>query len=142
MAKINIPEPEKYLHKTKIKVRVTDINYGGHLGNDALLGLIHEARLDFLAQEGFSELNCGGAGLIMRNVLIEFKNEAFLHDELEIQIGISEPSKVGFDLIYNIIRPKDEKIISRVLTGMIFFDYEVKKIRPMPTAFHKAYLQE
>jgi len=45
MARIKIEIPDKFIYKTEIPIRITDINYGGHLGNDSLLSIIHEARV-------------------------------------------------------------------------------------------------
>jgi hypothetical protein len=46
-----------------------DINYGGHLGNDAVLSLVHEARVRFLKQQGYTENNIEGAGIIMADAI-------------------------------------------------------------------------
>ena len=45
MSRIKIPLPEKKDFSTEIKLRISDINYGGHMGNDAVLTIVHEARL-------------------------------------------------------------------------------------------------
>jgi acyl-CoA thioesterase FadM len=63
---------------TELRVRITDVNYGGHMGNDSLLGLLHEARVQFLAHYGLSELDIGGLwGIIMADSVIVYKSEAF-----------------------------------------------------------------
>ena len=54
--------PEVF-HTVELPVRITDINYGQHLGNDRLFALLHEARIQFLSQWGFSEIDAGGAGV-------------------------------------------------------------------------------
>ena len=33
------------IHRHPLTVRVTDMNYGRHLGHDALVSLLHEARM-------------------------------------------------------------------------------------------------
>ncbi len=63
MARIKIEIPSLKLTEIKIPVRITDVNYGNHVGNDAFVSIIHEARLQWLKQKGFSELNFGGTGL-------------------------------------------------------------------------------
>ena len=52
MERIKINLPETFTFSTIIKIRITDINYGGHVGNDSFLSLVHEARLQFLASNG------------------------------------------------------------------------------------------
>ncbi|NDG84238.1 MAG: thioesterase, partial [Proteobacteria bacterium] len=60
MPRIKIDLPERFAFSTELSLRITDINYGGHLGNDAVLGLVHEARVRFLKHHGFSETEIGG----------------------------------------------------------------------------------
>jgi acyl-CoA thioester hydrolase len=48
MARIKIEIPEQFIFETQLKVRIGDINYGGHMGNDAVLTLAHQARIEFL----------------------------------------------------------------------------------------------
>ena len=45
MARIKLLMPEQKIFSTDIAVRITDINYGNHVGNDAFVRLIHEARV-------------------------------------------------------------------------------------------------
>ena len=62
MARIEINLPETFLFSTELKVRVTDLNYGNHVGNDNILGLIHEARMQFYRSLGFkNELSFEGS---------------------------------------------------------------------------------
>ncbi len=53
MARIEVQLPEKFIFSTELAVRVTDLNYGNHVGNDSTLGLMHEARLQFYRKLGF-----------------------------------------------------------------------------------------
>jgi hypothetical protein len=39
MARVKIDLPDKFIFKTEIPIRINDINYGGHLGNDAVLSI-------------------------------------------------------------------------------------------------------
>ena len=65
MARITIELPPAFYFSTDIMVRITDINYGGHVGNDTILSLIHEARMQFLNSLSYTEMNCGEIALIM-----------------------------------------------------------------------------
>ncbi|MFY7900844.1 MAG: acyl-CoA thioesterase, partial [Chitinophagaceae bacterium] len=86
MERIKINLPKAFSFSTNIKIRITDLNYGGHVGNDSFLSLIHEARLQYLASFGYSEMNVEGAGLIMADVGLEFKKELQYGDEVKISI--------------------------------------------------------
>lgn len=134
MARINIELPATFLFTTHIPVRITDVNYGGHVGNDAILSLIHEARMQFLGHFGYSEQNMAGTGVIMGDVAIVFKNELFYGDKLRVSVTVGEMSKVSFDLIYLLEKENDGKLVSvaHAKTGMVCFDYSKRKVCAVP----------
>ncbi len=135
MARVKIDLPEKFIFSTNIEVRVTDLNYGNHLGNNALLGIIHEARVRFYASLGFpDERNVFGTGLIMADTAIQYKAEGFLGDVLSIRIGITDISRMGYDLVYEIHNQKDA-LVATAKTGMVCFDYETRKVCAVPGEF-------
>ncbi len=138
MARIKIDLPEKFVFSTNIEVRVTDLNYGNHLGNDALLGIIHEARVRFYASLGFpDERNVFGTGLIMADTAIQYKSEGFLADQLSISIGIHDISRMGYDLVYQ-IGNQHSAAVAVAKTGMVCFDYTNRKVCPVPMEFLSA----
>lgn len=136
MPRIRLKPLDNYPFHTDITVRTTDLNYGGHLGNDRLLSLIHEARVAFLANHGFSEIDCGGVSLILADVAITYKGEAFAGDLLRFEVAAGEPTRCGFRLFYRVIRPLDNQIIALVENGMVCFDYNQRKRRPLPDKVH------
>jgi acyl-CoA thioesterase FadM len=137
MARIKIITPEKTIDTINIPVRIGDINYGNHLGNDSLVSIIHEARIKWLTKNGFSEMNIGGCGTIMNELAVNYLNESFYGDTLIIQISIGEISTSSFELYYNIttLRADKELKIAKAKTGMVCYDYENKKIAALPEAF-------
>jgi acyl-CoA thioester hydrolase len=135
MARIKIDMPESFSFSTSIAVRITDLNYGAHVGNDTVLSFIHEARFRYLQSLGYTELNLEGVGLIMSDAALVFKNEIYYGDELLISIRGVEFNRVGFDLIYKIEKkPLDQPliIVAIVKTAMVCFDYGQKKVVPLP----------
>jgi len=134
MPRIKIDLPGKFNYSTNIPVRITDINYGGHVGNDTILSILHEARVQFLNHYGYSELTLGGAGLIMSDVCIEFKNELFYGDTIIASVTASEFSKVAFGIYYKLEKQINDKIILIAIakTGMVCYDYVNKKIVQVP----------
>ena len=77
MARIKLDMPARLLATVHILVRISDINYGNHVGNDAFVSILHEARLQWLLQHGCTELNAGGSGLILSDLVVEFKQQSF-----------------------------------------------------------------
>jgi acyl-CoA thioester hydrolase len=137
MPRIKIAIPEKFIFNTEIPIRITDINYGGHLGNDSLLSIIHEARLRFLNHLGYSESNVEGTGIIMIDSAIQYKSEGFYGDELLVEIAVNDFTGIGCDFVYKLSNKKTLKEIAVAKTGIVFFDYEKRKTAPVPVAFKK-----
>jgi acyl-CoA thioester hydrolase len=134
MARIKIEFPEKIIASISVPVRITDINYGNHVGNDAFVSIIHEARLQWLKQNNMTELNAGDAGLIMGDLAIEFKSESFYGDVIEIKIAAGDISKVSFELYYQLSTKRNDQtiLLANAKTGMVCYDYATKKIVGVP----------
>jgi len=135
MTKVNIDLPEKFIFKTELSLRITDINYGGHLGNDSVLSIAHEARIRFFSKHGFTEKDVGGAGIIMVDAAVQYKAEGFYGDVLTIEVGIKDITKTGCDIVYQLTNKETEKVIATVKTGIVFWDYNERKVMPVPQKF-------
>ena len=135
MPRIKIDLPESFQFITHIPVRITDVNYGGHVGNDTVLTIIHEARMQWLASMGFSEMQFGGVGMIMSDVGIEFKNELFYGDIILASVTVGDISKIGFEIFYKLEKDSNGKkiIVASAKTGMVCYDYSAKKIAAIPS---------
>lgn len=132
MGRIKLSLPKSFVFETSLKVAIGDINYGGHLGNDAYLRLAHEARIQFLKQQGWSEKDLDGLGLIMSDAGIQFKSEAFHGDTIKIEVAVDEISRRGFDLYYSFTNAGTQKAVASIKTGMLFFDYNSNKLASAP----------
>jgi len=108
------------------------LNYGGHLGNDSLLSLIHEARVAFLAEYGFTELNCGGVSTMMGDAVIFYQGEAFAGDVLRFEVAAGEPTRSSIRVFFRAARVSDGRPIALAETGIVCFDYKSRKIQPLP----------
>lgn len=139
MARIKIKLPESFHFKTEIEIRITEINYGGHLGNDSLLGILHEARVRFFQSLGVSEINFFNSGIIMADVAIEYKAEGFYADVLEVEIAVADISHSSFDLVYRVSKKGNGKNIALAKTGMVTFDYEKRKVVPIAEVFKQQF---
>lgn len=134
MARVKVELPATFLFTVTIPVRITDLNYGAHLGNDALLGQLHEARVQLLAHLGLAEFDAATRlGFIMADVAVEYKAEAFYGDVLHVAMGLADAHKYGFDLVYQ-VQNQHGKEVARAKTGMLAFDYAARKLRVLPAA--------
>jgi acyl-CoA thioester hydrolase len=142
MARIKLTIPEKRIFSASIPVRITDINYGNHLGNDAIISIIHEARMQWLASGNYTELAIEGTSLIQGDLAVEYKNESYYGDVLEVSLSIDEIQKVNFEIYYEITTKREGKklLIVNAKTGMVCFNYELKKVVSIPEKL-KAFLE-
>ena len=139
MARIKLDLPQHFLFTTSLKVRVTDLNYGGHVGNDNVLSIVHEARMQFLLHLGYkSELDIAeNIGIIVTDAAIVYKSESFYNDELTIKIAVDDFNKYGFDMFYEISNTKTGKEVARAKTGIICMNYKERKIAEIPEVLKK-----
>jgi acyl-CoA thioester hydrolase len=138
MPRIKLDLPDQIHFSAEIKVRVTDLNYGGHVGNDAIVGMLQEARVQFFQSLGYKdELNIEGVGTIQTDLAIVYKSEAFLGETIIIDIQLDDHNKYGFDIIYLLKSKPSNREIARAKTGIIFFDYQPKKVSKVPEPFLK-----
>jgi acyl-CoA thioesterase FadM len=134
MPKTKIILPERFTFTTEIPIRITDLNYGGHVGNDSVLSILHEIRVQFLRHHEYTELDVAGAGLIMADVAIEFKSEVFYGETIRAFVAAAEFSRVGFDIYYKLEKLSGAKWVTVAVarTGMVCYNYAQKKIASVP----------
>lgn len=135
MARIKLDLPANVSFTTELRVRITDVNYGGHLGNDAMLGLLHEARVRFLEHYGLSEGDIGGFGLIMTDSALVYKSEAFPGETLVVAMALADFNKYGCDFLYQVTEKTSGREVARAKTGMVFFDYAKRAVQKIPHTF-------
>jgi acyl-CoA thioester hydrolase len=139
MARTRLELPDSFPFCVNLPVRITDVNYGGHLGNDAVLGLVHEARIAFLEDAGYEEQDIEGTGIIMTEAHVQYRSEAFHGEMLHIEAAFGEVTTHGFEILHRITKTEGGLEVARVKTGFAFFDYEKKKIAHVPPGFRQRY---
>ena len=139
MPRVILELPQEFIFSTEISVRISDINYGGHLGHDSIISLIHEARVRFLKSRGFAEGNIDGPGLIITDLAILYKAEVFYGDTLTIEVAVDDFTKYGCDFFYRVLNRGQKKDVAHAKTGIVFFDYEKRKIVGVPRSFRAAF---
>jgi acyl-CoA thioester hydrolase len=140
MARMKLELPERFDFKTDIRICINSINYGGHLGNDSLLSLIHEARIRFLNNCGFTESDIGGVGIIMVDTAIMYKSESFYGDVLTFEVAVSDVGKAGCDFYFRVTNKETGRDVAYAKTGIVFFDYDKRKVVNTPDVFRKKFV--
>lgn len=139
MARIKITPPKKFDFSTEISLRISDINYGGHLGHDSILSLAHEARVRFFKSHGFTELNVFGPAMILSDVAIYYKSEGFYGDSIVVDIAVCDFLKYGCDLVYRLSNKESGNVVALLKTGIVFIYYEKREVAPVPKEFKKLF---
>jgi YbgC/YbaW family acyl-CoA thioester hydrolase len=134
MARLQLDFPQPTRYYTDLDVRVTDLNYGGHAGNDSILRFMHEARIRFYRHLGFKdELSFeGSVGQIVTDAAITYRSESFLGDVLTIEVAVADFNKYGFDMCYRITQKASGKEVAIGKTGIVCFDYAKRKVASIP----------
>jgi acyl-CoA thioester hydrolase len=135
MPRIRLIEQETYRFSYSLQVRPQDINYSGHVGNDNLVSLVGAARAYVFHSLGFSEIDLGDGqtGVIMTDLAVNYRSEAYLFDDLSIETQAGEFGRSGFRMFHRVRR--GEKTVALVETGFATFNYASKKVVPIPQAF-------
>jgi acyl-CoA thioesterase FadM len=142
MTRVTLDLPEHFPFSTDIPIRISDINYGNHLGHDSLITLIHEARVRFLNAYGFTELDIDGFGLVMTDLVILYKAEGLYGEILKIEVGIQDVTKYGCDLVYRITNKETGTEVARAKTGIVIYDYEKRKVVEVPKRFKSTMMSD
>jgi acyl-CoA thioesterase FadM len=135
MSRVKLDEQPSYEYSHSLVVRATDLNYAGHLGNEALLALVHEARAHYLNILNFNTIVGYGqsVGLALVDLIVNFKAEAFAHQPVTVDCHIAEITQKSFRLFHRIRR--SNQVIALVETGLVAFNYVTRQTIPLPPEF-------
>jgi len=119
------------------RVRIADINYGGHVSNAAVLSFFQDGRIGYLAAiGGFSEMDIGGCGIILPEAHAQYRAEMFLNDDLVIGVRIESLKNSSFVMSYRIER--EGVVTAEGTTALVAFDYQKRRPCRLPAGFRKA----
>lgn len=135
MARMKLDMPDNYAFTTTLSVRVNDINYLGHLSNEAVLSYIQEAKIRFLTYHHYTELDVEGCSPIMADSTIVYRGESFHGDTIQVDVQVRDFSKFGCNFYYLISNKKTAEEIAHAKTGIVFYDFQLRKVRETPNGF-------
>jgi acyl-CoA thioester hydrolase len=116
-----------------LAVRVSDLNYGNHVGNQNFLSYFQEARVAYLNQFGYSEMDMGGCGMILAEAGCKYKRALFLNDHVHVACAVVELKSKRFTMAYLIER--DHTVCAEGFTINLAFDYQSNKVVRLPEEF-------
>ena len=138
MARIKLEMPEEFGFATELPISIGDINYGGHVGNERFLALAHEARIRFLADRGYTELDIEGLGLIITDAALVYKSQVFHGQSLSGEVAAADFNKYGCDFYYRMSNLASGQVAALVKTGMVLMDYDAGRPALLPEKFRAA----
>lgn len=137
MARIQIRLPGQFAFSTDITLYQSHMNYGGHLDNALLLSVVSEARVRFFQSLGYTELDIEGVGIVISDAALQYRSEAFHGEVMVVRMGASDLGRKGFDMVWSMTERSSQREVARGKTGVVFFNYETRKVAPMPAAFRE-----
>jgi acyl-CoA thioester hydrolase len=138
MARVEIELPERFGFATELEVRITDLNYGNHLGNDRVLTLAHEARARWLASLGFRELDICGVGIVIADAAVIYRQEVHYPRRLRVEVAARDLRSRGFEVVYRFSDAATGEEIALAKTGIVCFDYAARRVVHLPGPFRRA----
>ena len=127
MGRVEIELPESFPYAVELEVRVSDLNYGNHLGNDAVLALVHEARRRYLRQLGADEIGADGTGFVVADSAVIYRAQAFYADRLRIEVAAGDFGSRSCAFFFRVTAAGDGREVAEARTGMVSFDFKAQK---------------
>lgn len=135
MPRVKVVPPEQFLFSMERAVGISDVNFAKHLDSVAMVKLLHEARLQFLASFGFTEGNIYGLGMVVTDLAVDYRAESFANDLLIIDVGVSSFNRYGFDIGMQVTNSALDTVVCNAKMGVVFFDFDKHQITQVPNAF-------
>ena len=127
MARVNIDLPERFDFSIEFPIFISHINRGDHLGNDALIGFLNEARIRYMAAQGVEEYSKQGYLFVNADLAVVYKSEGRYGDTLKVEVAASAFHKHGCDIVYRVTEASCGRLIAIAKTAHLLFDPESGK---------------
>lgn len=123
MERVTLEFPaEAVIHRHPLTVRVTDMNYGRHLGHDALVSLLHEARVHAFAALGLPEWDMQGYPSVVVDLAVQYQHEARWPDALVIDTAVPEPTGKALTIYQRIRNAEKDNVVATARVNQLLLD--------------------
>jgi acyl-CoA thioester hydrolase len=130
------------MFSTEIAVTIDQINYAGHVGVDAYLAIVHEARLRWLKLQGMLEFNLGdNIGYVITKASMRYKAQSFHGDILIVECTCGNLQQKTVDFFYKVIKRDSGRVAAIGETTHAFFDFNLGKIANPPREFVNKFIE-
>lgn len=119
--KLNFPT-DAVIHHHSVSVRVTDMNYGCHLGHDALVSLLHEARSQALMAVGYPEWDLAGYHSVVADLAVQYQSEARCPDVLVVETAIPDPAGKALSVYHRVLADEGARLVATARLNLLVMD--------------------
>lgn len=138
--KLDFPA-EAIIHRHPLTVRVTDMNYGQHLGHDALVSLLHEARVQAFAALDLPEWDMYGYPSIVADLAVQYQSEARWPEALIIETAVPEPQGKALTVYQRVLTSDEKRIVATARVNQLLIDLKAGRPVEVPTQVKQALTQ-
>lgn len=135
--KLDFPA-EAVIHRHPLTVRVTDMNYGRHLGHDAVVSLLHEARIQAFAALDLPEWDMHGYPSVVADLAVQYHSEARWPDALLIETAVPEPQGKALIIYQRIYQADSEQLVATSRVNQLLIDLATGRPVEVPTQIKQA----
>ncbi len=121
-----------------LSVRSDDLNFAQHVAHQNYFTFFQEARIAYLQQLGFSEMDICGCGMLIAEASCRYRKELFFGDRLSVACRVVQVKPKAFVMAYAIGR--DAALCAEGATTNLLVDPQTKKVVTLPHGFVSAVL--
>lgn len=122
------------IHRHPLTVRVTDMNYGRHLGHDALVSLLHECRSHAFASLGLPEWDMQGYPSVVVDLAVQYQQEARFPDALVIETAVPTPEGKALTVYQRITKAESGQVVATARVNKLLLDLSSGRPVAIPDA--------
>ena len=120
-----------------IEPRFRDTDAMGHLNNAVYVTYFEVARAAYW-RAMTKDANYQRVPFILAHTTIDFRSPAFVHEKLEVGLGVSRLGTKSFEFTYRIEEKETRRLVCEGRSVQVIFDYAKNASYPMPEALRTA----
>lgn len=139
MERVSLDFPEAaIIHRHSLTVRVTDMNYGRHLGHDAVVSLLHEARVQAFATLDLVEWDMQGYPSIVADLAVQYQHEARWPEALVIETAVPDPQGKALTIYQRVRKVAPDTIVATARVNQLLLDPQTGRPAAVPDKVKQA----
>ena len=130
---------KQFKHKTKIKVRFSDLDAMQHVNNATYLTYLEEARIDYFNRLFNRKKESIDFEAVIARIEIDYIFPIVLGDDIEVYTRISNFGNKSVDVIHIIAIRKDSGLIkvATSITKLVYYNYKSRTTMFIPDEVKK-----